>query len=242
MLLKRINNLRTLIFDPEDSLELVDLKIMLAEFYYKCGEYQDAISLYQMVVQILTNVWEDSNKDIIIMFLRCNILICKYMNKQEHSPTELLRELNVRLNDVNIVLDERSDSFKQAYLFLVESTIQHHTYAQHKDIFRKLEEINITSFQKLDISESIESLYTWEQFINRDFQPITSVPKVSILSDIYVETQRMIYYFSIGDYVKSKSSYNMAIRLSDSYGYVEISRMIRFFRSNIIDIYERFIS
>lgn len=239
---KIINELEDQIFKLGDSIEFVDLKIKFAEFYYRYGEYQKAIFLYQNIVQILADTWENSNKDIIIAFLRCNILICKYMKKQEHAPIELLIDLNIRLNDEYTIMDARWNSFKRTYLFLVESTCQHHTFAQHKDIFRRLDDIDVTSVHSLDISESIESLYTWEQFINNNFQPIPLISETSVLSEIYVETQRMIYYFSIGDYGKSKSSYNLAIGLSNSYGYVEITKMIRCFRSNIIDIYERFIN
>lgn len=228
---EKYNDLKSITFDDEFSLQLVDSQIMLAEYFYKCSKYEDAVLCYQKSIQTLAEKWQEFElKDTIITYLQCNIVVCRYMISQKHNPETLIACLNERFFKED--LSDEYVEFKNNYFSLVRFSTEHHSFAQHFDIFRVLEKMTVCSLPFLDISESYDVLFAWECFISNDFHPLYE-SKVNPLLDITNKMQQMIYHFMQGDYTKVRNLYKVAKYQSDIFDFVQLSDMIEVIMQNM---------
>ncbi len=234
----KYNDLKCLIFDDEFSLQLVDSQIMLAEYYYKYGKYEDAILCYQKSIQTLLEKWQEPElKDNIISYLQCNIVVCRYLIAQEHAPEELIKSLGDRFFEEETLSKEYLE-FKNTYFSLVRFSMEHHSFAQHFDILKTLEEITVYSLPFLDVSESYNSIITWEYFIANDFIPIDNRKRSSLL-DITMKVQEMIYHFINGEYSRARNAYKAAKYKAKVLDYAQLNDMIEIIRQNMRYLYKQ---
>lgn len=204
------------------SLEMVDVQIILAEFFYKSAMYTDAISCYQNSTQLLEEMWDNESKEYFVSVLCCNIAICKYLKDGVHNPVMLIDELKLRLEYSGNCNIENQKLFSNLYLELVSCTVQHRTGAQHANIYNKLKNEDIPTFSMLDLSETISTLLVWEEYIAKNFSPICKVSNVSVLLDINVKFQMMISLFCNGDYKKARIMYKQLKYKARSHGYEQL--------------------
>lgn len=235
---KHLTDISSFILNTPESVEYIDMIIICAEFYYRYGLYEKALLCYQKATYILDNKWSDDKKEVIMAFLSCNKLICKYLKADVHNPNELLNEFKMRLN-ISLPKDSNEiTSLIRNYLFLINCTVQHHSYSQHKDIYIQLKENSLCTLSMLDFSETQNICMLWEKFINNNFIVQYNNIGDTVLTEIHLKIQEMIHYFCNNDYFKARQAYKIAAGLSKNYGYIQMYNIISTFNKNMIYLSE----
>jgi len=230
----RIKDLCYLIND-----ECIDIttQARIAEFFYKCGEYSCAIECYRKIYKNLIESWKNESKEYVLAFLSCNILVCEYMQNSKHSPQELELELRKRFALIDSTLEKWQEEYKNNYLFLINSTICHHTYAQHRDILENLKRTSIVSMDMLSFELSFETLLVWETFNYNGLEPFLFKLEDPILTKIYYNLQLMIRSFCDEKYNEAREAYKELKKNARIHGYKQILVFAEAFNKNIIWLY-----
>lgn len=223
----RIKDLQNIAHSVTLSIETVDILIVLAEFFYKENCFSESIFCYQKSNQILIeNGNKDKNNQAVISYIQCNIVVCNYLLKNKHSPEDLMEELKFRLICGENMCSSDQIEFMKTYLLLVSCSIQHYSFSQHIDLFKNLTMTKKTSFEIMDLSESYDVAYSWSCFIDNYFFPAVMSRKKSDLTEIIYYVQKMIYFFSKGDYVRARNSCKTARSKAKLYGYIQMYEII----------------
>lgn len=231
---ERLEDVRKLVRIIPVEFEYVDTILLCAEFFYKTGQYQDAILCYQRTQQFLYNSWGDENKNTVLNFISCNIVVCKYVQEANHKPLHLLGELKERLFVNYNGLPAKYRELISNYLFLVDCICQHHSYAQHKDIYSRINTNTLCKVPMIDFTESQKIYYLWEQFISDNFKPNMIKTENRITTELYWRIQRMIYFFCQGKYKKAQQICKMAMSKCVVSGNIQVYDMINSFNRNMI--------
>lgn len=230
----KLNDLRELAYSKESD---VNMLISFAEYFFQSGCYLDAKSCYQRANLFLNENWFDDYKEFVLTFLHCNILVCEYMKEGIHSPRYFKEELEKRFEYIENELLVWQKDFIENYLFLIDITICHHTYAQHKDILDILKSIKAYSSSILNFATPYNALLVWEIFNSKDFQPVSLIFEDPVLSEIYLNIQYMIKKFCKGDFKKARYYYKETRKLSRIHGYMQILNFVEIFNDNMIWLY-----
>ena len=234
----RIQDLKKISLLINNIFLTCDIRIVLANFFYNCGEYSFAQSIYKSVLKSLEESWMDSDKEAILAFLKCNIFVCKYLQSNEQSSIKLINDVERILVSIDLKLIEKYRNFIQDYIFLLGATYCHHSFLQHKDIFKRLNTTQPITYRNADISETYNNLLFWESFIDKNFCPVSSLYSNSIILKIYQEIQKSIYYFCLGDYHHSQKHMKSAKYYSKSYGYLDIHELLFTMKKNMFFLYK----
>lgn len=231
--LQRVKDLKALTFRNKTALQLVDVHLILADFFYKSCEYDEAILRYRTVLQTLNELFANPYIDSIAAFLQCNIVVCNYVKNNNHSPFELLDNLKLRLNQGNVFSSEKYSNFASIYLFLIKSTYMHHGYIQHKELFLRLTELTLENPPMCDLTEEFNQILSWEYFINNPSN-LSIPPSTTQLS---FEIQKMVVAFCNGNYKLAHSLYKTANYMAKSYSHMQLSNYLKKFQYNMHFLY-----
>lgn len=216
-------------------LLLVDTQIVLAEFFYECGELSRAILCYQNALQTLVEEFDDECKECIIAFLTSNILVTKYSFANIHSPSELLSNISERLTNASSKLKD-FDDFKNTYFLLLKASVEHHSMSEHKAIFFEMKKNSKTKIPMLDISKPYALLELWE-----DFESNCMVKDINCYNDPMFITniliQKMLSEFYAGNYHEAHLFFKKAKYITKNYGYEKLLEILTYMGHNMHTIY-----
>jgi len=212
-------------------LELIDVYFIIAEFYYRCERYSESRACYQIAQYIMMELWRDKNAKFVCDIIGCNIQICRYLEKNEHAPNTLLHELKDRFIDSNGEDINRYKSFIETYLFSVSSTVEHHTYTQHADIFDDMQTFNKPDLGFVDINETYNIILLWEKYLNEKI--IDENGFSSVYYDINIDCLKMIQNYCKGENIQAEKFYDKARRKAKNYNYMFLYRIIGQIKDNV---------
>ncbi len=219
---RRIIDLRNIHFKGDNhSLVFADLYFMLAEFFFKSGEYEDAYNLYEKCRSIVAEMMiEDCESAFILCMIKCNKEICRYMREGTHSPIELTERLKRFFSHD---LQNEYNDFFTTYMLIVSYTVEHHSYAQHQEILLTLNNHKNIFHPNINFEETYFTLVQWEESIASNFTAVNkSLKNKTVLTKIIFYFQKMICYYCLGDYPNSRKYYKIAKQCAKQYGYIQL--------------------
>lgn len=212
--------------------------IKLAKFYYNACEYDIAKKFFETALYPIINCWKYENKEYVVSFIECNIIVCEYMSNRSHEPYELLKKIEQKLSINKYKKPQNIIDFETSYNLIINEALFHHSFLQHKDIFRKINNLKSVENNLFSIEEALHISYIWERFITNDFQviPMYSNSKSTFdapISKIHHTIHYMINMFINEDYTMAKKYYKKADYLARSYGFINISRLLHIINNNM---------
>lgn len=220
------------------SIITIDSFIMVAEFYYNIGYYDYAVKTYQKVIHCLNEEWDNIEKDQVISFVQCNIVICKFLKGDSYySESNLIDELKLRFDNTKYSL--RKMEFQNLYFTLIELCSKHHSRIQHSEYYRKLQHFKTFKLGVLDLEEAYHIVYSWEKFINSSFYESELLNDISIQSNIHYLMQEMINLFCYDSYSMAKKKYKKAKYICNNNGYNATSTLLDIIIKNMFYLYKK---
>ena len=210
--------------------------IKLARFYYNACEYIIAKNFFENALFAIIDSWENPSKEYVISFIECNIVVCEYMEKGNHNPELLIEKIKQKLSINKRNKPEYISNFENAYELLLRESLFHHSYPQHKDIFREIINIDDIDNTLFSIEEARNISLMWEHFIVSDFNTyINSEYEYNApIYNVHNTILHMINLFVNGYYQDAKQCYKKADYLARSYGLINISMILRKINNNMV--------
>lgn len=181
---------------------LLDVYIMLGEFYFKYGDYSLAAQYYNHAQQILIS-FLPGKEPYALSLLACNELICRESYNRTLTSEGLELKLKEILKDIEEP-DSACEAFIDTYLQLIRCSSDTDSYAKHRDNYVQLNKIVITHIPKADITDAYYDRLCWEKYLARDNEP----PRKNSSKSVLILYQTMLDQFCIGEYPRALSCYD----------------------------------
>ena len=221
------------------SAESLNIYLRFARLCYRYGKYSTAIKYYQLASQISFTYLDKtqySDTQDFVAHIQCNIVVCKYLQAGKQEPQQLLSDVKLRLKDL---LDSDIATFESSYLLVLHGYLEHHSYAQHIDLFHDLSHVTKLSVNYSSILEAFQCLYLWEYAIVRTIVPTIFARFESPISILENHILSMLRLFQTDDYTATRVAYRAARYYAASHGYTYTLKILNQINRNMIFLHSK---